>query len=287
MTEPKMMNDDDIREEVSEEKRSEYLEKAKLFANDCRSIIQSEVDGGRLEPTLKRDLSLVTNADKAAEKVFSENVKKYYPDHGIIGEEFLEDNPHPHTDFQWIIDPIDGTTEFVHEIPVYGTIIALHYKKKPLVGLLDHSALDVRCCGAFGLGVTLGDKKITLSDLKPESDGSERVVISAPDNFRRFKGTEEFFIRVARAYPNLRILHGCFAQTCTIAGSYDAMIEWNVREWDVAAAQVLVEEARGKYRRLPTPEDGDVHCAVFGKPRVVSSISRLFDKQKHSERTPN
>ncbi len=127
-------------------------------------------------------------------------------------------------------------------------------------------------------GVRLGDKKIVLSDFEPQFDGSERIAISAPENFMRFQETNRFFIQVANKYPNLRILHGCYAQTCTIVGSYDAMIEWNIREWDVAAAQVLVEEAGGEYRclRRSTQEVGDVYCAVFGKPRVVSSISRLF-----------
>ena len=185
--------------------------------------------------------------------------------------------------FSGFIDPIDGTTEFVHEIPVYGTIIALHYKKKPLVGLIDHSALDVRCCGAFGLGVTLGDKTITLSNFESEYDGSERVAISAPANFIRYQETNEFFIRIANKYPNLRILHGCYAQTCTIRGAYDAMIEWNIRKWDVAAAQVLVEGAGGQYERLNKQsnhedEDGGLYCAVFGRPRVVSSILELFQE---------
>lgn len=273
---------DDIRKEVSVEKRSEYLRQAQRLADECRSIIRREVGGGSLEPTLKRDLSMVTNADLAAERAFRDRVQDLFPDHGIIGEEFLQSNPHPHAAFQWIIDPIDGTTEFVREIPVYGTIVALHYKSKPLVGLLDHSALDVRCSGAFGLGVTLGDKRIVLGEFDSELDGSERVAISAPANFIRYQETNEFFIRVVNRYPNLRILHGCYAQTCTIVGAYDAMIEWNIREWDVAAAQILVEEAGGQYRclRQSTQEDGSVYCAVFGRPRVVSGIIRLFHEQE-------
>ena len=285
MTKPTLMSDDDVREEVSVGKRIKYLEKAKLLADKCRSVIKSEFEDGQLEPTLKRDLSLVTNADRAAERVFRDEVRESFPEHGVIGEEFLNDNPHPHAEFQWIIDPIDGTTEFVQDIPVYGTIIALHYKRKPLVGLLDHSALNVRCCGAFGLGVTLDDKKIVLSDHESQLDlseaffdGTERVAISAPANFTRYGENGEFFIRVANGCPNLRILHGCYAHTCTIRGAYDAMIEWNIREWDVAAAQVLVEEAGGKYEclRQTAQEDGSVYCAVFGKPRVVDSVSRLF-----------
>ena len=272
----------DIRKEVSEKQRAEYLRQAQRLADECRSIIRREVGGGRLEKNVKRDLSLVTSADIAVERAFRERVHELFPDAGIIGEEFLQSNPNPHADFQWIIDPIDGTTEFVHEIPVYGTIIALHYKRKPLVGLIDHSALDVRCCGAFGLGVTLGDKKIILSDFESQLDGSERVAISAPANFIRYQETNKFFIRIANKYPNLRILHGCYAQTCTIVGSYDAMIEWNIAEWDVAAAQVLVEEAGGEYRclRQSNREDGSVYCAVFGRPRVVSRIFRLFHEQE-------
>lgn len=272
----------DIREEVGEDERREYLHQAQGLADECSSTIRREVRGGSLETDVKRDLSLVTSADIAAERAFRDLVHSLSPDAGIIGEEHLESNPNPHADFQWIIDPIDGTTEFVHKIPVYGTIIALHYKTKPLVGLIDHSVLDLRCCGAFGLGATLNGKRILLSDFESQLDGSERVAISAPANFIRYQETNQFFIRIANKFPNLRILHGCYAQTCTIVGAYDAMIEWNIREWDVAAAEVLVEEAGGEYRllRQSDREDGSVYCAVFGRPRVVSSIVRLFHEQE-------
>ena len=186
MTKPNLSSND-IREEISEEMRADYLRQAQRLADECRSIIKREVGGGRLETTVKQDGSLVSSGDKAAEKAFRERVHGLFPDAGIIGDEYYHSNPNPKADFQWIIDPIDGTTEFVHGIPVYGTIIALHYKGKPLVGLIDHSAIDVRCCGAFGLGVSLGDRKVILSDFEPESDGSERLAISAPDNLSVFK----------------------------------------------------------------------------------------------------
>ena len=106
MTKPNLSSND-IREEISEEMRADYLRQAQRLADECRSIIKREVGGGRLETTVKQDGSLVSSGDKAAEKAFRERVHGLFPDAGIIGDEYYHSNPNPKADFQWIIDPID------------------------------------------------------------------------------------------------------------------------------------------------------------------------------------
>src|SRR5205814_800276 len=79
----------------------------------------------------KSDGSFVTSADFEVEERLRAQIQRQFPDHGIVGEEFPAHRPE--AEFQWILDPVDGTEDFVQQIPTFGTIIALHYRGEPLV----------------------------------------------------------------------------------------------------------------------------------------------------------
>ena len=103
-----------------------------------------------LKVSIKPDHSLVSELDYKVEIHCREIISRRFPDHGIIGEEFEDQNPT--SDWKWIIDPIDGTREFVNRLPFFGTIIALHYCGRPIVGIIDHPIINLRCAGAHQLG---------------------------------------------------------------------------------------------------------------------------------------
>ncbi len=146
----------DKRGEISLKERQLYLDKALEFAKETRAVIKSVIASG-LEVTSKPDKSLVTTADIEAEKAFRAKVAEAFPDFGVIGEELGTSNPE--ADFQWIIDPIDGSSELANGIPLYGTIIGLHYKGQPLIGVIDHPAFNTCCYAAYGLGTFCDGKR--------------------------------------------------------------------------------------------------------------------------------
>ena len=267
----------DNRGEISLKERRLYLAKALEFAKETRSVIKSVITSG-FTITSKPDKSLVTTADIEAEKVFREKVAEAFPDFGVIGEELGTSNPE--ADFQWIIDPIDGSSELANGMPLYGTIIGLHYKGQPLIGVIDHPAFNSCCYAAYGLGTFCDGKRIFLNDFETEIfDGTERVATATRSNFMRYGDEGRIFDTLVKVHPNIRIYFCCYIHTCAITGAVDATVEWNVRIWDIAATQLLIEEAGGKYqsvRQTELPGVGTVYCAVFGKPKLVSEIVELL-----------
>ena len=128
----------DIREELSKEEIKAF-HKSLLTFSDLASEVIAEVSKGSLGIERKGDKSVVTKADIEAEKALRKAITETYPTHGILGEEFgLE---RAESDFQWILDPVDGTEEFSRGIPIWGTIIGLHYKGAPVCGAITHPEL--------------------------------------------------------------------------------------------------------------------------------------------------
>ena len=177
------------------------------------------------------------------------------------------------------MDPIDGTEEFVHGIPTFGTMLALHHRGVPLVGVIDHPALDIRVNAGVGLGTHRNGRRIRLDDAPASSRPEDvRLVLSARVNFSRHVDEGHLFEHLTRVYPNHRIYRAAYAHTAAVTGAADAMVDMHNHVWDQAPSQVLVEEAGGRYavvRDFPTP-NGRLLSVVFGRPAVVDGLLALF-----------
>lgn len=254
-----------------------YHAAALELADAARRIVGPALERGFGVET-KPDQSLVTDIDYAVERHLRALIGRWFPDHGILGEEY----PPTHTEsaFQWIMDPIDGTEEFVHGVPTFGTMVALHHRGVPLVGVIDHPALDIRVHAGVGLGTYRNGHRIRLSDPPPNarSEGI-RLVLSARLNFTRHVDEGHLFEALTRAYPNHRIYRAAYAHTAVVTGAADAMVDMHNQIWDLAPSPVLVEEAGGRYvvvRDFPTSDGSRLLSAVFGKPAVVDRLLALF-----------
>jgi fructose-1,6-bisphosphatase/inositol monophosphatase family enzyme len=177
------------------------------------------------------------------------------------------------------MDPIDGTEEFVHGIPTFGTMLALHHRGVPLVGVIDHPALDIRVSAGVGLGTRRNGRPVRLEDTPGSRRAEEvRLVLSARINFSRHVDEGRLFEEITRAYPNHRIYRAAYAHTAAVTGAADAMVDMHNQVWDLAPSQVLIEEAGGRYvvvRDFPAAE-GRILSAVFGRPAVVDRLVALF-----------
>ena len=113
---------------------------------------------------VKPNKSLVATADTEANKAIIKTIKKYFPNHNILSEESgFEDNK---SDYKWVIDPIDGTHNFLHQIPIFGTSIALEYKNELILGVLHFPILCITAIAEKGKGAFLNGKKIKVSSKK-------------------------------------------------------------------------------------------------------------------------
>jgi fructose-1,6-bisphosphatase/inositol monophosphatase family enzyme len=252
-----------------------FLKAGLVFADDALSVCK-RYTGGDFLVTEKVDKSLVTEADIEIERVLRLKIEEMFPDHGVIGEEFSA--THPESPYQWILDPIDGTEEFVNGLPLFGCIISLEYKHSPIVGIIDLPMVGIRIYASKGGGTFCNGKRVVLSDLFIPSE-KLRLGISKRANFSRYVDEDSLFNSITQNYRNLRIFDSCFAYAATASGGLDAMVDYNVRHWDISACRILCEEAGGDFRwvkKTVTPKGFIAYSAVFGKKKAVAEISDTF-----------
>jgi fructose-1,6-bisphosphatase/inositol monophosphatase family enzyme len=247
------------------------------MADEARRIVGPAVARG-LDVQTKPDASLVTDVDHAIERRLRELIDRWFPDHGVIGEEYPRTRPQ--SAFQWILDPIDGTEELVHGMPTFGAMLALHHRGVPLVGVIDHPPLDLRVTAGVGLGAYRNGQRIRLTEpAAPPAPERVRMILSARTNFTRHVDAGHLFEALTRAFPNHRIFRAAYAHTAVVIGAADVMVDMHNEVWDLAPSQVLIEEAGGRYvvvRDFAAASGNRIQSAVFGRPAVVDRVVKLF-----------
>jgi len=218
---------------------------------------------------LKDNQTVVTEADRAAEELARDIIGKRFPEHAIVGEEFPDRNID--AEYVWYLDPIDGTQNFVHGIPTYGTIVAVHHCGVPLVGVMDHPSLDYQYYAGRGLGAFKNGRRLDLTAKKAREQ--ELVAIPTIASYQRL-GTPELFTEIAQIHPYLRVYYDCISFGFAAQGSLGAVLSAGCHIWDIAAAPVIIEEAGGVYYELFKDKDaeGDLYHVLLGKREVVDSL---------------
>lgn len=247
------------------------------FAALARRTVRRQLARG-VTKRLKADQSYVTDADLATELALRRAITRAFPGHGIMGEELPAlgiDSP-----FQWILDPIDGTLSFTHGIPFYGTLIALRYRGRPIAAAIDQPALGLRYTAGLGLGAFRNGRRIRLRDLGRDEDLGREVIATA-ERYRFARcGQARRFDRLQRTHPLVRSYADCLGHTLAAEGRVGAMVDYGIRLWDIAATELLVTEAGGRwveaYRQPRHPRDA-VYGVIFGKPRVVKWLLPFFE----------
>ncbi|MDX1639770.1 MAG: inositol monophosphatase family protein [Balneolaceae bacterium] len=217
------------------------------------------------EVELKDDDSPVTVADREAEEIMREEIRKRFPDHGIVGEEFAPTNPD--SAIQWILDPIDGTRSFIHGVPLYTTLIGVLLEDEPKIGIIHAPALDEMCEAAAGKGTRLNGKTCkvrTCSELSRATFLSTDVTTPSEVNFERP------FRELLQSTRLHRTWGDAYGHMMVASGRADLMFDPVLNIWDAAPLYTVVREA------------GGVFCDTEGRETIQTgngfSCSRpLFD----------
>jgi histidinol-phosphatase len=213
----------------------------------------------------KPDLSPVTEADRAVEQVLRKRIGDERPGHSVVGEEFGADEKGSAC---WILDPIDGTKNYVRGLPVWATLIALERDGRVEVGVASAPALHRRWWAARGQGSFVDGRRIHVSRV---ADLGDAVLSYASLTSWEQHGMGQEFLALARACWRTRGFGDFWSHMLVAEGAADLAVEPEVEVWDLAAPQVIVEEAGGRFTNLdgiPTPAGGS----------VVSSNGLLHDR---------
>lgn len=197
----------------------------------------------------KDDNTPVTIADKNTEKLIRSLISKKFPDHGIIGEELEPVNPN--AKYQWIIDPIDGTRNFIKHFPYWGTLLAVLEDGKPIVGVSYFPVFDQLYSAEKGKGAYYNGKKIKLSK---DKDLKEAFIVYGSIKYfitiNKLAALKKLVTSTDRAYG-----YGWnVGQTMLFQGMAEVILEKG-KLWDFAAPAIITEEAGGAWSDINGNKD--------------------------------
>tara|TARA_B100000700_G_scaffold316012_1_gene404851 strand:- start:266 stop:1066 length:801 start_codon:yes stop_codon:yes gene_type:complete len=192
----------------------------------------------------KSSVDLVTKADIESENNIIDSIKKNFPEHGIIAEESNLINHN--SEFKWIIDPLDGTTNFVHSLPIFAISIALQYKNQTVLGVVYNPAYN-KCFWAIkNHGAYENKTKISVS--KTDNLIDSLLVTGFPYNHNKsWDKSFELFHEFYSKTQGIRRLGAASLDFCFVAmGRFEGFYEFNLKPWDVCAGDLICREAGGK-----------------------------------------
>jgi inositol-phosphate phosphatase / L-galactose 1-phosphate phosphatase / histidinol-phosphatase len=188
----------------------------------------------------KSDLTPVTVADREAEAAMRRLIEERFPTHGIIGEE--HGRLRPDAEYAWVLDPIDGTKSFISGIPLFGTLIALTHRGRPVLGIIDQPILRERWLGAVGRATTLNG--VAVRTRPCASLAAATLFSTAPEIM--FKGADAGgFTRLRGAVKLARYGADCYAYAQLASGFIDLVVEGGLKPYDYCALVPVIEGAGG------------------------------------------
>ena len=216
------------------------------------------------------ELNLVTETDKASEKLITDFIKKKYPSHGILAEESGETNNS--SEYLWVVDPLDGTTNFAHGLPIFSVSIGLQKNGETIAGVVYDVMQDIIYSAEKGSGATANSVKIKVS----ENNNLQHslLVTGFPYNIKENPDKAlERFTTLSKKSRGIRRLGSAAIDFCYVAtGVFDGFWEVHLNPWDICAGNLIVEEAGG----IVTDFDGKP-IDIFTK-RILCTNRKIHQK---------
>lgn len=250
---------------------SEFLQAAINAAKQAGELLQGMLPEPRAskQVSFKRNpTDLVTRADRTAEDLIVGLLRQRFPDHGIVAE---EGSLHQGDEYRWIIDPLDGTTNFAHGVPLFAVSIGLEQRGQMIAGVVYHPSMEELFMTERGKGAFLqrgGEtQRMQVSDVPSVAESV--VATGLPYDITEVGTNIPQISRLCRIAREVRILGAAALHLAYVAaGRLEAFWEQNLNPWDVAAGILLVAEAGGRVSLIrggSFPVDGGDVLASNGK----------------------
>jgi len=218
-----------------------YLRDAVKIAHEAGKLL-AEFYRLRVGFELKGDFDLVTEADRASERLVVQRLLAHYPDHSIVAEE--GGGREGSTEYRWFVDPLDGTTNFAHGYPAFNVTLALARGDEMIVGVVYDPLREEMFAAEKGSGAYLNDQKIRVSSAKRLADSL--VSTGFPTKKRSQNFNIHFYHQLAMSTHGVRRGGSAALDLSYVAcGRLDAFWEFGLNPWDLAAGTLLVSEAGG------------------------------------------
>ena len=243
-----------------------WVDFAEQLARGAGAILRAYY-GKRHEVRYKGEINLVTDVDRRSEAYIMERIRSAFPDHGILSEESLEVTSS--SPYRWIVDPLDGTTNYAHDYPCFCVSVALERQGELLAGAVYDPMLDESFTAGAGTGAWRNGERIAVSDTQElrrsllATGFAYDVKHSADNNFALFRE----FVLTGQA---IRRDGSAALDLCYLAcGRFDGFWELLLKPWDTAAGHLILLESGGTATRL----DGspyDIH-----QPEILATNGRI------------
>ena len=242
-------------------------------------INRAALDVESVRVAQKQVNDFVTEVDQAAERIIIETLLGAYPDHGILGEESGNEFGNKNSDFVWIIDPLDGTTNFIHGFPVYAVSIALSVKGKIEHAVVYDPSRNDLFTATRGRGAFLNERRIRVSKRTQLKDCliSTGFPFRPGDNFRAYM---RMFAEITQRTAGVRRPGAAALDLAYVAAGFtDGFFETGLSIWDVAAGSLIVTEAGGLVGNFTGEADflEQAEC-LAGNPRAYGQLVGILGK---------
>lgn len=215
--------------------------------------------------------NLVTEADEAAQAAIFDFIHGRYPHHGFVGEEGLSID-RPDSPYRWVIDPLDGTTNYVHQFPYYAVSIGLEFQGEVIVGAIFDPVHDEMFLANKGEGATLNRRPLRCSQV---DDLSQALIIaSLPVALSQHEVPVQRFLKVLPIAQAVQRTGSAALNLANIAaGRVDGFWSTNLKPWDMAAGILLVQEAGGRISQI------DGSSFVLNEPNLLATNGSAIHEQ--------
>jgi len=263
------------------------LNTAVKAARKAGSIInRASLDLDRVRVSTKGRSDFVTEVDHAAEAAIIEVLQTAYPTHAFLAEESGASNPEGGQEYIWIIDPLDGTTNFIHGFPQYAVSIALQHR-----GQIEHAVVydpsrNELFTASRGRGAFLDDRRLRVSRRSTLRDS----LIGTGFPFRQLEHLDDYvrmFKRITEETAGIRRPGAATLDLAYVAaGRFDGFWEYGLAPWDIAAGSLLIQEAGGLISDFDgSPDYLESGHVVCGAPKVFEQLRALV-QEVHATHPP-
>jgi len=252
---------------------SGFLPQATAIAQEAGKLLMPFFDR-RIGYEYKGDVDLVTEADKASERLIVSRLRAAWPEHDIVGEEGTRDTHGG--GFRWYVDPLDGTTNFAHGYPVFCVSLGLELEGELIAGVLYDPTRDELFAAEKGSGATLNAKPIHVSTT---TTLAESILGTGFPSFKRHKNPNiHFYHQLTLRSHGVRRAGSAALDLANVAsGRYDGFWEFNLNPWDTAGGVLLVREAGGIVTRFDgTPFRIDSRETIAANPHIHKELLDNF-----------